>query len=111
MKRMYVFLFAALFGLATFAETPSQFLDRYENLVERVEDLDSDDIDQEELDKLKKEYNDLTKEFNGVKSKMNNDEVEKYYRYKARYQKKIATISAKRTSSKVKGWVKGIFNK
>ena len=48
---------------------------------------------------------------NQYKSKMSNDELQQYYRFKARYQKKIATISAKRTGSKVKGWVKGMFEK
>ena len=94
-----------------FAQTPEQFLDRYEAFVEKVEDLDSGDVDQELLAEYKKEYNKLTKEFNQYKSKMSNDEMQQYYRFKARYQKKIATISAKRTGSKVKGWVKGMFEK
>ena len=65
MKRMYIFLFAALMGVATaFAQTPEQFLDRYEALVEKVEELDSSDVDQEELADLKKQYDKLTKEFN-----------------------------------------------
>lgn len=86
-----------------------KYLERYEAMVEKVEEIDANNVDSEKLDSLKDTYKELTKELSKHKSKMSNEELEQYYKYKARYQKKIAIIKTKRSGTAVKGWVKGWF--
>lgn len=110
MKRLTSLLCIFLLGTAlTFGETPDEFLDSYEDLVERALDLDSSDPDMEELAEIKAEYTKLTKRVNKVKSKMTNEQIQLYYKLKAKYQKKMTTLKAKRSYDRAKGWIKGLL--
>lgn len=92
------------------AKTPEQdYLNRYQTLVEKVEAIETDNVDYEKLDTLKGEYKALTKELSKHKANMTNIELEQYYNLKARYQKKVAIIKTKRSGTAIKGWVKGLF--
>lgn len=115
MKKLSLFFIVSIFGMMTVfaqskAKSPEQdFLDRYLTMVEQVEAIDNDNVDNEKLEELKATYKELTKELSKHKSKMTNTELESYYNYKARYQKKIAIIKTRRSGKAVQGWVKGLF--
>lgn len=99
-----------LLGIATlFAQDVNDFMERYEAVVERAMDLNSSDYDSTELQEVKKEYDKLTRQVDKYKKQMTNEDLKKYYKLKAKYQKKMATISAKRGASKVSGWFRGLF--
>lgn len=110
MKRIAVFLFAALMGVTTvMGDDVTEFMTRYEQVILDIEDFDSSDFDPVELDSVKARYGRLTRQVDRVKPHMKDKDMEQYYKLKARYQKKLTTLKAKRGAKKVIGWVKGLF--
>lgn len=111
MKKFIVLFIIVLINASTvFAQNAEvkDFLSRYEQMVTSFEDINTDKIDSEKVDSIKVVYKKLTKEVNKYKSLMSNDELENYYALKARYQKKLTVLKAKRSASAIKGWVKGM---
>lgn len=102
----------SLIGLSVvMADDVSKFMDRYEQVVEDIEAIDSKDYEPATLDSIRSRYDKLTDEVDKVKPEMKDNDRERYYKLKARYQKKLAVLKAKRGAKSVIGWVKGVIGK
>lgn len=111
MKKFLLTLLAVMMiSITASAQNKDAFLDRYETFVETVVESDLNEIGNAAVERYKQKYNALSKEVEKYRKQMSNDDLQRYYKLKARYQKKMATYSAKRQGSKVKGYVKGLFN-
>lgn len=111
MKRTLVSLLMILtMSVSVWADEVDTFLDKFENFVTSVQDMDSDELIDETLKKTEKQYEDFTKQYSRtIKKKMTSKEIEKYNKLRAKYKKKILGAKAKRKGASVKGWVKGML--
>ena len=112
MKRLIIFVWVALMGIAMMKADPvSDFLNKYELFVNGVAALDKKTVELGTMDSLKVVYKGLTKEYKTHKKQMTDIQLEKYYNLKAKYQKNVALIRTRKGAKAVKGWVNGVLGK
>lgn len=112
MKKIIAFAFVAMLSITSaYAQDVDKFMEKYKELVTNVEKFDNKKVDNKKLEQYKKQYEELTEEVDKYKDDMTSDELKEYYKYKARYQKKLAAIKTKRGVSTAIGWAKGVLGK
>ena len=110
MKRMAVLLLAATLGMgvAKAQDSAEECMSKYEQVVKDIEGLNTDDYDPVELDSIRSRYERVSDKVSKVRSSLSDKQLKRYYSLKARYQKKLAMLRAKRGARAVEGWIRGM---
>lgn len=112
MKKIFLTALIALFAVNTWSqEEEKPFLEKYKKIVTQIEAIDNKNFIPSHLDSLRHEYNKITENFDSIKRTLNSDEIQEYYTYRSRYQKKIALVKTARGFQSAKSWIKGVVNK